>query len=154
MEQVHHDPDPQIERIESVLEAFEPFIGEHSKVEYYDSVWGFVFRIRMNDTHFRTCKQLWKFFGALFCCLTDNKHQNGRISVRCGEQYATSFNDFRRYVDFCSHYPYDNKRLIKQRLYPAMHDFGFSESEIGKWVESLFLYDNYHQRKENWKHPR
>lgn len=85
MEQVHHDPDEQSSRIEAVLDAFAPFIGAHSPVVYHDSVWTFVFKIRMLDTQFRTCKQLWKFFGALFKTLTDYQHQNARIGVRCGE---------------------------------------------------------------------
>ena len=143
-----------MKKIENVLNSFEPLIGEHSKVVYVNEtpkdlqvatefiLIGYQFGISSFQLKFKKPRQLWRFFKALFNSITDNSSHNVLLHFNYDGKEIVH-NDFTRYTDFHSHYPYGNKRLIEKGWLNVFMDFGIDSLDFKYWLNNLFEYNDY-----------
>ena len=153
-----------MKKIENVLDSFEPLIGEHSKVIYVNEtpkdlqvaeefiLIGYQFRISNFQLKFKKPRQLWRFFKSLFNSITDNGSHNVLLHLNYDGKEIVN-NDFTKYTDFQSHYPYDSKRLIEKRWLRVFKDFGICGSDFKYWLDNLFEYNDFGAKRTEDKRP-
>ena len=86
----------------------------------------------------------------MFNSITDNSSHNVLLHFNYDGKEIVH-NDFTRYTDFHSHYPYGNKRLIEKGWLNVFMDFGIDSLDFKYWLNNLFEYDDFGRKRSEDK---